>query len=383
MSSRFPLIPLSDAVEPVRRAESPIPGRVYRQIGVHLWGAGAYEREKIDGGHTQYGTLFRIETNDIIVNKIWARNGSVAVVSADLSGCYGSSEFPTFAPIHEKLEPRWFHWITKTEHFWQQCNEKSHGTSGKNRIKPEQFLEIEIPLPLPNEQRRIVARIEAYAAAIEEARELRRAVENELEALLRSLFSKLIVDAPYRPMSEVAPIMRRWVDVDASQDYYELGIRSFAKGTFHKPALSGLEIGTKRILWIEAGDLVFMNVFAWEGAIAVAQQEDQGRVGSHRYITCVPQKGVATAPFLCFYFSTPEGLAKIGEASPGGAGRNRTLGIEKLERIEVPIPDYDKQVWFDELQSRVDSVKRLQAETAAELDALLPSILDQAFRGDL
>jgi hypothetical protein len=31
----------------------------------------------------------------------------------------------------------------------------------------------------------------------------------------------------------------------------------------------------------------------------------------------------------------------------------------------------------------VDELKRLQAETAAELDALLPSILDKAFKGGL
>jgi hypothetical protein len=32
---------------------------------------------------------------------------------------------------------------------------------------------------------------------------------------------------------------------------------------------------------------------------------------------------------------------------------------------------------------QVVSLKRLQAETAAELDAMLPSILDKAFRGEL
>jgi hypothetical protein len=31
----------------------------------------------------------------------------------------------------------------------------------------------------------------------------------------------------------------------------------------------------------------------------------------------------------------------------------------------------------------VDLLKKLQAETAAELDALLPSILDKAFNGGL
>jgi hypothetical protein len=35
------------------------------------------------------------------------------------------------------------------------------------------------------------------------------------------------------------------------------------------------------------------------------------------------------------------------------------------------------------LQAQVDALKRLQAETAAEIDALLPSILDRAVRGEL
>jgi type I restriction enzyme S subunit len=38
---------------------------------------------------------------------------------------------------------------------------------------------------------------------------------------------------------------------------------------------------------------------------------------------------------------------------------------------------------LDALQTEVDTLKRLQAETAAELDALLPSVLDRAFKGDL
>jgi type I restriction enzyme S subunit len=39
--------------------------------------------------------------------------------------------------------------------------------------------------------------------------------------------------------------------------------------------------------------------------------------------------------------------------------------------------------YLDNLQAMVDALRKLQAETAAELDALLPSILDRAFRGDL
>jgi type I restriction enzyme S subunit len=50
MNSAIPMVRLGEVVDPVGRAESPIPGKTYRQIGVKLWGEGAYEREPIDGG---------------------------------------------------------------------------------------------------------------------------------------------------------------------------------------------------------------------------------------------------------------------------------------------------------------------------------------------
>src|SRR6266571_3617038 len=183
MNNGFPLIPLREVVKPIERLETPTAGKIYRQIGVRLWGGGAYEREAIDGSQTRYQTLSHVEKDDIIVNKIWARNGSVAIVTQALAGCYRSSEFPTFEPNRAKLEPCWFHWLTKTKNFWEKCDEKSQGTSGKNRIRPEQFLEITIPLPPLEEQQRIVARIEELATRIEEARGLRREAVEEAERI--------------------------------------------------------------------------------------------------------------------------------------------------------------------------------------------------------
>lgn len=381
--TKWPTVRLEKLAMPIERPNVPIPGITYRQIGVKLWGEGAYQRETIDGGATKYKTLSRVEADDIIVNKIWARNGSVALVPTSLAGSYVSSEFPTFSPIREKLEPRWFHWISKTQFFWDQCNEKSRGTSGKNRIRPEHFLKIEIPLPSPSQQRRIVARIEALAAKIEETKKLKRQTEQDADKLLLGTFYKLIAGANEDPMKEIAPITRRPVKIDTASSYPEIGIRSFGKGTFHKPNLSGWEVGSKKLYQVQAGDLLFNNVFAWEGAIAVVQPEDDRRIGSHRFIACVPKKKVVTANFLRYYFLTEEGLEKIGLASPGGAGRNRTLGLEKLEAIAVPVPSFEKQLWFDKLQLTVEKIRERLSQTYLELDALLPSILDKAFKGRL
>ena len=53
----------------------------------------------------------------------------------------------------------------------------------------------------------------------------------------------------------------------------------------------------------------------------------------------------------------------------------------------MPFPSLAEQhrivAELDALQAEVDRLKALQAETAAELDALLPSLLDRAFKGEL
>ena len=247
MKAEWEEIPIGNVAAPVARAEEVLATNAYRQIGVRLWGNGAYERGELFGRETKYRTLFRMATNDIVVNKIWARNGSVAVVPEELDGTYGSGEFPAFTPDESQLLPRWFHWVTQWKPFWARCDEKSRGATGKNRIKPSQFLEVLIPVPPIVEQTRIVAKLDKVAARVEEAKRLTGQVEEEQTALLLRRIEELAKDAPRAPMAEVAPVVRRPVAIAPETWYPELGIRSFGKGTFHKDPIKGSELGSKRL----------------------------------------------------------------------------------------------------------------------------------------
>lgn len=95
----------------------------------------------------------------------------------------------------------------------------------------------------------------------------------------------------------------------------------------------------------------------------------------------VPAPETATVEFLRFYFSTPEGLQKLGEASPGGAGRNRTLGLKKLESLQVPVPPIGRQHWFDRLQTKAHEARTIRANTAQDVEALIPAMLHEIFDG--
>ena len=377
--SRWPAVQLGEICVSADRQEQPLAGTKYRQLGVRLWGEGAYEREAIDGSDTKYAYFNRIEVDDLVVNKIWARNGSVAVATASQAGTYVSTEFPVYQLDRTRIDPGWMQLLTRWRGFWDACAEKAQGTSGKNRIKPQQFLSIPVPLPPIAEQQIIIAHISNLKEKTSQVTGLLDVIEADAERLLAIRFHEAIANAPYRPMAEVAPVVKRPVVIDLEKTYKEVGARSFGKGLFRKPAFEGAEATWQKPVWIEPGDLVFSNIKAWEGAIAVAGPAHANCIASHRYITCVPDCRLATAHFLGYFFLTGEGLERIGNASPGTADRNRTLSMSNLMAIAVPIPSLEVQEAFDTLQTKVAALKARHAAIRAANTALVPAMLERVF----
>ena len=63
------------------------------------------------------------------------------------------------------------------------------------------------------------------------------------------------------------------------------------------------------------------------------------------------------------------------------------LNTEMVKSMKIPLPSFQEQnnvvSFLDEIKVNLECFRRHQAETAAELDALLPAVLERAFRGEL
>jgi type I restriction enzyme S subunit len=375
MSKIWPMVPLGEIVKPIQRVEVPVPGTSYRQIGVKLWGEGAYERESIDGGQTRYKTLSCVEADDIIVNKIWARSGSVAVVPESLSGCYGSSEFPTFTPLREKLDPRWFQWLTKTKPFWEQCDEKSRGTSGKNRIRPARFLEIEIPLPPLPEQRRIVARIEELAAKIEEARKIRRQAAAEAEAI-STVIATAVFDNPDWPHRTIEELVGRanlkngksLKTTTQPSDMRCLTLSALRHGRVNcsdtKPILmTKAEAGS---YLVHPGDIFVVRGNGSKelvGRAGMVEGNSEGMIFPDLFIRVPLDQHKVLGSFFVAVWNSKRIRDIIEENA------KTTSGIWKINQghiasTSIPVPRLPEQrhiiAYLDGLQAKVDALKRLQ-----------------------
>ena len=378
----FSTVALSEILEPIDDPCPVEPEGSYPIMGIYGFARGPITRPAVRGSEISATTLYRVRKGQLVYSRLKAFEGAYTVVPPELDGYFTSNEFPTFDVDANRADHRYLEWLFRQPEVWREIAIGSKGIGARReRVHPRQVLSYRISLPSLEEQRRIVRRLDMVAALVAERRSAIEAAERETQALLLKAFQRAIDGAPLRTMSEVAPLVRRPVEIDLECTYPELGVRSFGKGTFHKPDLPGAEVGNKKLFRIDAGDLLFNIVFAWEGAVAVAQPEDDGRVGSHRFLSCVPAPDTATVEFLRFYFSTREGLQKLGEASPGGAGRNRTLGLKKLEDLQVPVPSIKRQHWFDCLQTMAREARAIRASTAKDVEALMPAMLHEIFNG--
>lgn len=144
------------------------------------------------------------------------------------------------------------------------------------------------------------------------------------------------------------------VSVDPEQYYVEIGIKSHGRGIFHKEPVLGRALGNKRVFWVEENALVLNIVFAWEQAIAVTTASQQGLIASHRFPMYLPKNDSCITSFLCYVFLTKKGKRLLELASPGGAGRNKTLGQKNFDELVVHLPSSVEQAKIASFLTAID-----------------------------
>ena len=380
---QWPKIALGDVCIPAERFVTPTAGTTYRQLGVRLWGEGAYERETIDGADTKYLKFNRIEANDLVVNKIWARNGSVAVATDELAGTHVSGEFPTFALNRDRTDPRWMRLITKWRGFWNLCEEKAQGTSGKNRIKPSQFLAIQIPLPPLPEQQAVVRRLDTLADKARQVNEHLDAIERDADRLLRAhIFCPPSETLIRKAMADLLTLRQPDVRVDRLQRYHFAGVYSFGRGVFASVSKDGNEFAYERLSTVHAGDFIYPKLMAWEGALGVVPPECDGLVVSPEFPVFTVNTDVVLPEVLDIYFRTPEVWPQIAEISGGTNVRRRRVQPSAFLNYEMPLPSMRMQLTLRELYRRTQALKARHVTIRQANDALIPATLERVFSGN-
>lgn len=360
----------------------------YSEITVKLWGKGVVERGRVSGASVN-GKRYIAKAGNFIASRIDARNGAMGLVPESLDGALVTNDFPLFEANTSRLDLDYFGWLTKTKDFVELCLRASEGTTNRVRLKEDRFLSLEIPLPPLAEQRRIVARIEELAGQIHEAKRLRKEAAEEAACLVASRLLQIFdcavkEDKSQRRIGEVCTI-QGGSQPDKSQFVYEpregyvrlVQIRDYKSSNF----LTFVPVHTVRSFCSEDdvmigryGPPIFQILQGIPGAYNVALMK------------ATPDESQVSKKYLFWLLQEPRLFQKVEEDSQRTSGQTgiRKQLIEEHLTYLPPLPEQRRIVSeLDALQSEVYTLKRVQSETQAELDALLPAILDRAFKGGL
>ncbi|HCG9620846.1 TPA: restriction endonuclease subunit S [Vibrio parahaemolyticus] len=143
-----------------------------------------------------------------------------------------------------------------------------------------------------------------------------------------------------------------------SDNYLAIGVRSHCKGTFQKPDSEPDKVAMDKLYVVKAGDLIVNITFAWEGAIAIVKDEDDGGYVSHRFPTYLFNEDRLLGSFFESLFKQKRFRFDLDLISPGGAGRNRVLSKKEFLKLTVSVPSINEQKKISEgltlLQQKLD-----------------------------
>jgi len=398
MSVVWPTIPLGDVL---RRSENVIPldpEKTYKEVTVRINGKGVVERRLVQGVEIASDRRYKAKSGQFIISRIDARHGASGLIPADLDGAVVTNDFPLFDVAKERLDPAFLGWMSKTSSFVELCKHASEGTTNRVRLSEARFKALKIPLPPLEEQRRIVARVEELVAKVGEAHGLRQAIANDTHAL-HSAMASMLVGVSGSNHVRLGDILgksglRNGKSIKSGPP--ETGVRCLTLSALREGRVDvsnskpvPMQRNDAEPYLVRKGDVFVVRGNGSKslcGRAGIVMDYADATIFPDLFIKVIlPPDLVYSRYFVCIWNSACMRSWIESEAKT-------TSGIWKinqghLEAARIPLPPMTEQLRIvgelDALHAELDRVKALQQETTAELDAMLPAILDKAFKGEL
>ena len=395
-------VSLGDLLTLVRRKVDVVTENQYAEIGVYSYGRGLFHKQPRSGLEVGDKELFLVQEGDFILQVTFAWEGAVAVAKAKDHALYGSVRMLTFKVDESRCLADYLQLYFRTREGVEQLVRISPGSAGRNRVLNKSRLsEVSVPLPPLDEQRRIVAKIERVAGKVEEARELRRQTTETTNKAVWAVARRLISQLP-----QTATPLMDWLDLGreaiktgpfgaqlGSGDFLESGHPIITIGNVQ---YSGLVLDNLRYVspekasslqayQVSKGDILFSRM-GTVGRCCVVPSMAEGWLYNYHLIRVAPDQARIEPQYLHWLIqASPDIEGYLDDKIRGGTREGVNSRIVAGLPCRVPSLQEQRKIvtYLDNLQVKMGRLKTLQSQTAAELDALLPAVLDRAFRGAL
>lgn len=154
--ARFPLFSIGAFLKRNKEVIEIQDTTIYKRVTIKLYGKGVFLRDELQGKAIGTKRQYVLSAGQFIVSKIDARNGAFGIIPDELAGAVTTADFVSFDIDTEKIVPQYLQLVVSTQRFSKMCQGQSSGTTGRQRISIDEFLDLQIPFPPLAEQKSIV-----------------------------------------------------------------------------------------------------------------------------------------------------------------------------------------------------------------------------------
>ena len=358
----------------------------YPLAGVYNSGRGLFKKNDLAGFGTSYKKLHRLRAGRLVVSRLHAFKGAIAVVPPEFDGFHLSPEFLTFSPLEGELDARFLSYLCAWPDFWQRVayGHRKPGTF-RERVHPGRFLEIRLPIPDIDSQREAGQtltyyrqKVEALDANAKRAKELSEAAAvalawrpdlSESEKQARGW-----AKAPLRRLMEQ---VAHPVPVDPTKTYPNLGLHRFGRGIFRKEPIDGSRTSATTLNRVSAGQFIYSKRLAFDGAYAHVPTEFDGFFVTGELPTFQTHPADLDARWLATYMQSASDRTDLGTSSKGLSRRRQRLSVGSLLDFEIWQPPLPEQVRARRKIQVLTRHRNLRTESEPVVAALWLSTLDE------
>jgi len=339
--------------------------------------------------------MILIRPGDLVVSGINAYKGAVALYEGRTEAC-ATIHYGSYAVRAGRADPKFLWWLLRSHRFRELLEQHVPGGI-KTELKAKRLLPIPIPLPPLEEQRRIVARIECLASRIREADEYRLRSLEERRALRGAFMHNLT--KRFVHLGRLARVLRTkprngWSAACDNDDggVPVLTLSAVTGYTYDSSAYKRTSIATNgdAHYWLKPGDLLITrsNTLSLVGHAAIYDGDPNPCIYPDLMMRLELDDSVADRTFVWCWLQSPLVREFIERHAKGTSPTMKKISQGVV--MNIPFPEsitVEEQrrivTQFTVIEGKLEKMSRLQKQTGVELDALLPSILDRAFKGDL
>lgn len=362
-------------------------GREYPIAGVYSLGRGLFARAVITASDTTYKKLHRLREGQLVVSRLKAFEGAVAVVPHEFDGWFLSPEFPTFSCNEDALAPAYLRHVCQWAEFWSMLAAKSTGIGARReRVHASTLLALEIPLPPIDDQRRVAERLDHIEVTSGELRKraTRAATVNAALVVSAAIRLDLTDDEKRRSgweqvrLGDILDPSCSQVPVEPAGEYLIAGIYSFGRGLIDRGPITGSDTSYTTLTRLAAGDIVVSKLNGWEGAVAVVDDSFAGYHVSSEYPTFTPHRERLLPEFFAGIARAPTFWDALNTGARGSMVRRRRINPKEFLATPVWLPPVEVQANTARVIDRALTIGEDRAAITARIEALLPAALNEA-----